>query len=1103
MKFYNLIKKITILKYFGRLCKKNKFVNLIKRTLRLINLNGSERVIKRWQRADIFLTSGYNCKAEIIYKKLSKLKLNNSINYIYSALASQRLHDVSKAFTIFEMGIKTYPENAFLKRYYLQMCCSYDQLLRYSEFIKQVEGPKWDLETSLGDVCEEFIECNDPLKIWKLADIFHVNEQNHNAQIIYKKLSKIKLINPTNYIYAALAAFRLHDVSTAYAIFEEGIKAYPEDESLRRCYRQICACYFNHIHYSEFMKQLSGSDYELEILLEEVYGESFKSDDLEKIWQLANSLHEKSCDREAEIIYKRLSGLELITPTNYIYSALATQRLGDVSKAYEIFEQGIMIYPEDYSLKQYYRKACASNYDHLRYSEFMRRISGLDYNLEMLLVEVYEEIINTDDPIKIWPFVDVFFAKGYSQEVKIIYKRLTKLKLINATNYVYSALATQRLGEVSQAYSIFEEGIKAFPEDNFLLECYIQVCACFYDYSRYSGFIDQLGGSYIHSKISVTDMYKISINSGDLLSFLMHFPGIEKDSDSVQLTSLKQFFLETLAKKSVTFHLARACLFFGRYLGFENDFHLMVYEALKKNFENSNEDSPKILRSFKILDQLTTPMIPRYPVDSVKVMNKFIQQCESMALVPVALSDPIESLLDYWTPWQFIFTLGEFAALHYSHALSAFEKLVFATWPGLNYTSSHIVKQFSTLNQNKNKKIKIGFMVHDAMPMMSGLLEHLNKDDFYTVFLRPGSAGKSQTSRDWIVRADEVIECSETNVLSAIETIAAQKLDIIISGPSIAAVFYPMLARLASLQMILLEPNWTNGSTNTDYYISWRLAEPANPKKFYKTAVSYLEHPPYWIERPSLKIDLDFFKKQKDGIRKKLLNCDSTTRVYLCANTPPKLHTLMDEMFANLLKADPQAVVVILRGEYPPCKVLQARLQEKLKLDIKRMIFLPTLSKEDAHSLLMSVDCCLDSFPLCGMSSSFDAAMLGVPIVTLPFNIPFGKWTASIYNYIGVSGLIAKDQEDYIQIAMKLAKDGEWREQKGKELKEKASLFIESISAFEEFQEFIINAWERKLLGLPPANWINGKWQDSVLEDQPDARRLETFKFSESVETAS
>lgn len=824
------------------------------------------------------------------------------------------------------------------------------------------------------------------------------------------------------------------------------------------------------------------------------------------LWKLACILSVRRRNKEAHAIYGILSKRTLAKSKDYLCSGLSEYRLGNALSGITHFENGLKAYPNDKVLRECYLQVCGENGKIERAILFLSNENetldpvcknllqkkDLDFSVKAQVIgfclknnfidlaERELQLIQTSpaNPIGLWQLADIFLASGRGRSAKLIWGRLSKLEPTNPTNCSYSALANQRLSDFISAFEIFEKGIKAYPEDNFLRSLYVQACAMQHNYRRYSEFMRQLPGSDYDSAISLVDFYKTIIKSEARLIFLINFKAIEKDCLPTDFELLKQHFLMELAENRVSLQTAKYILFYGKHLDIENDFCSATLEVLKKSFENFNEDSQKIIYSFEILASLTTPMVPHYATDSNKTVMEFIETCKLLASDSTTLTEPLSDLLNdwAWAPWQFIFCST--ASAQYRHAMSAFEQFVFATWPELNYRSPHIVERFQAAVQT-NKKIKIGFTVHDSIPMMSGLLRQLDKNVFDTVFLHPGEAGSSQTAKNWTISADKIVEYSDVDTLSAIKTIAAQKLDILVSGPSIPAIFFPMMARLAPLQMVLLEPNWTDGMKNTDYYISWRPAEPVKPKDFYQTTVSYLEHPPYWIERPSLDVNLAVSQEARDGIRKRLLNCGPENHVYLCANTPPKIHPLMDKIFADLLEADPEAIIVLFRSEYPPAKTLKVRLQEKLGQDFNRVIFLSTLVQEDAHSLLMAADCCLDSFPLCGMSSSFDAAMLGVPIVTLPFDIPFGRWTAAIYDYIGVSGLTARDQKDYIQLALRLATDVSWRAQKALEIKEKASLYVESRVAFEDLQKFIIEAWNRKLLGLPPGNWIAGAWQES------------------------
>jgi predicted O-linked N-acetylglucosamine transferase (SPINDLY family) len=484
------------------------------------------------------------------------------------------------------------------------------------------------------------------------------------------------------------------------------------------------------------------------------------------------------------------------------------------------------------------------------------------------------------------------------------------------------------------------------------------------------------------------------------------------------------------------------------------------------------QEGDKATHLLALTRKLTLPISSHRSSDLDALVKEFTINAREVASTTMALTEPLADFSRDWAPWQGLFCLAQ--PRGYRHAMLAFEKLAFSLWPKLNHTAPH-TRDAIAPGGTSQQKIRIGFTVLDAMPMMSGLMERLDKTLFETIFLRPGKAATSKTARDWVARAGKTVEYSDTDAYSAIQTIADEKLDILISGPSVPQIFFPLMARLAHLQIVLLEPNWPDGITNSDYYISWGSAEPQRYREFYKTPVSLLQHPPYWIE--NLPYGKTLAKHAGEEVRQRLLGLGPEDRFYICPNTPPKIHPDMDELLYKILDLDPGAFVVLLRGDHASARPVKARLRERLGSHYRRVIFLNTLRREDAHALILSADCYLDSYPICGMSSSFDGLMLGVPIVTLPADIPFGKWTAAIYEYIGVSGLTARDTNEYIRIAMTLANDKGWRETKSAEILHKAHRYVESTASFDEFQHFLIQAWHRKQAGLPPASWVAGEWQ--------------------------
>lgn len=959
--------------------------------------------------------------------------------------------------------------------------------------------------------------------LWALGDELLQARQREAANEIYRHLAKRPAETATEFMFVALSEYRLQNVESALALFEAGLRKHPDAEALRLNFVRVSLA-VGHVDrlaanvapqaasaqqaYEALFQKFPDPFIQVSLIAYLMTGEnrSFAIErmeiarkelgPLEALWQLADVLLQNQLPKEAHSIYRELSSRPTVMPDDFFYSALAYERLGDRQSAVERLEVGVEHFPESDRLVEQLTRISAETGQMERMIRFIgadgkdqeqvcrllfERFEGMtievpliDYCLKHELLSLADqrlEFIKTHstDPATLWGVAELYSRLARRNDASEIYKRLSEREPNTAEDCYYAALGLLRLEKLAQSLDLLEAGQTKYGCLNDLLTLYLQLCSRVLDYPRYTRFLREPKNGVGAQPLPLLDFYKAASRMAPV-DFMLNLKSLEVELDPQIFTLLREDMLAYLRDQPLPIEVARVVAFFCRYLDTDPETDAEIFAALLDNPAAGYDEAER--HSLKILHDLTLPMIPHYAADPEQVIRAFISAARELSAKPGALmTDPISDVTANWTPWQLIFCHA--APRLYGEAMSAFESVAFSTWPRLDHVAPHVQAATNPVDGMK-RKLRIGFNVHDSMPMMSGLLPRLDHSLFETVYLRPGKPGQSAASKGWCERAGAVVEYSDIDIYSAIETISDERLDIIISGPAMAATFYPMMARLAPLQMILLEPNWTDGLKNSDYYISWGLAEPKNPAEFYVSSVAYFQHPPYWIEKPAPQQLQPISEDEKTEVRRRLLKCGPDVRVYLCANTPPKVHPEMDQIFLDLLERDKEGVLVFLRAEY---KNLKLRLQRKLGAQSERVVFLPGLPKDDAHRLLRAVDCCLDSFPLCGMSSSFDGAMLGVPIVTLPSGIPFGEWTSAIYQYIGVQGLTASSREEYVSIAVALANDPAWRQRLSAELREKSSRFVESTDSSAEFQEFLLRAWERKVAGEPAANWIDGRWQ--------------------------
>ena len=72
-------------------------------------------------------------------------------------------------------------------------------------------------------------------------------------------------------------------------------------------------------------------------------------------------------------------------------------------------------------------------------------------------------------------------------------------------------------------------------------------------------------------------------------------------------------------------------------------------------------------------------------------------------------------------------------------------------------------------------------------------------------------------------------------------------------------------------------------------------------------------------------------------------------------------------------------------------------------------------------------DVILDSYYAGGCTTTREALEIGALVVTLPAKYLGGRWSLAYYDIIGVMDLVAKDREDYINMAVELGTNCEKR----------------------------------------------------------------------------
>lgn len=154
--------------------------------------------------------------------------------------------------------------------------------------------------------------------------------------------------------------------------------------------------------------------------------------------------------------------------------------------------------------------------------------------------------------------------------------------------------------------------------------------------------------------------------------------------------------------------------------------------------------------------------------------------------------------------------------------------------------------------------------------------------------------------------------------------------------------------------------------------------------------------------------------------------------VYLCCQTLYKHLPDHDAVYPQIARCVPNARFVFFVTNDFVRKDFERRLDRAFAAAGLRAadhcVYNPWLPHLDYCNLSLHADVFLDTIGWSGCISTFEAIACGVPVVTLPGKFMRGRQSYAILTQLGVTETIAGDEAEYVDIAVRLGRDRQWRQ---------------------------------------------------------------------------
>ncbi len=345
---------------------------------------------------------------------------------------------------------------------------------------------------------------------------------------------------------------------------------------------------------------------------------------------------------------------------------------------------------------------------------------------------------------------------------------------------------------------------------------------------------------------------------------------------------------------------------------------------------------------------------------------------------------------------------------------------------------------------------RIGMVVTDwhelgFLRSLGGVLDRIDTARFDVVIF--GSARGQETLRAGLRNPAVRVLGIPAQFEQFVAAIRAASVDVLYYwevGTDNTNYFLPFL-RLAPVQCTSWGIQVTSGIPTLDYYLSSALAEPDDAQSHYSERLILAETLLTFQRRTALPIS----PKSREHFG---LSADQ--HLYLCAQQLGKFQPDFDPILAGILRGDPRGVIVVTedrRGAFMS-QDLRRRLAARLGDVTDRIVFVPYQAGDDYLSLVAAADVLLDPLHFGGVNSTYDGFSLARPIVTLPSSYHRGRYTLACYRKMGLLDCVARDADDYIDIAVRLGTDAEYRERMTAAIGAASTVLFEDLEAVREHE---------------------------------------------------
>ncbi|MGE5659841.1 MAG: tetratricopeptide repeat protein [Actinomycetota bacterium] len=379
-----------------------------------------------------------------------------------------------------------------------------------------------------------------------------------------------------------------------------------------------------------------------------------------------------------------------------------------------------------------------------------------------------------------------------------------------------------------------------------------------------------------------------------------------------------------------------------------------------------------------------------------------------------------------------------------------------------NYPQWVLPRSMPTLKPNE--KIRIGYVSHGMRgngvgKLFLGWLRNCDHDKFEVFCYHINSEQDALTEK--FRTYSDVFHQIADDLEAVCKQILSDRLHIVVF---VEIGMHPQMVQMAAMRLAPVQcATWlhpvTSGMPTIDYFLSSDAMEPEKAEEHYSEQLIRLPKLGISCTKPLIP---ELTKKRAD------FQLDDDAIVYLSCQSLSKYLPQYDYIFPEIARRLPQSQFVFIGNQKPSItEKFQQRLKQAFaKYDLKSedyCIILPRQTLISYWQLNLLSDIFLDTFSWSGGVTTLEAIACNLPIVTCPGELMRGRQSYGMLKIIGLTDLVAKDETQYIEIAVRLGLDAEWRRTISQHMSDRHVNLYEDITCVQALEQFYQQVIEEKL----------------------------------------